>query len=194
MADITKLEAARRQLVTAIRLFFEDGDSVSVYSLAHAAWEVVDAICAHRGLDRFRALTADANSASEMEIKRVASFGRNCFKHAKEDPEAVLKDFSDDLNDHVLISATFDYGTVAGTKPVEVQVFQVWYFAAHVEKAVSPEMDKIIDAANRQFPNLAALSRREQKRRGLLVLLSALRAPSIIGHPTTDRAAVRSIE
>ena len=29
--EVTKFEAARRQLATATRLFFEGGDSVSVY-------------------------------------------------------------------------------------------------------------------------------------------------------------------
>lgn len=41
--EVTKFDAARRQLVTAIRLFFEGGDSISVYTLAHASWEVLDA-------------------------------------------------------------------------------------------------------------------------------------------------------
>jgi hypothetical protein len=36
---VTKIDAARRQLVTAIRLFFDGGDPVSVYSLASNAWK-----------------------------------------------------------------------------------------------------------------------------------------------------------
>jgi hypothetical protein len=58
---ITKLEAARRQLVTGIRLFFEDADSISVYTLGHAAWEVLDALCKHQGKIRFREQMAGAN-------------------------------------------------------------------------------------------------------------------------------------
>jgi hypothetical protein len=141
--------AARRQLVIAIRLFFEDTNSVSVYALAHAAWEVLDALCKHRGLTRFREEMSGANGLSEAEIKRIANYGRNFFKHAKEDPEAVLDDFADDRNDHVLLAATFDYGTLAASKPMEVQVFQLWYFAVHPEKAMRPAMDRIIEAGPR---------------------------------------------
>ncbi len=42
---LTKIAAARRQLTTAIRLFFDSGDRVSVYSLASNAWEVIDVLC-----------------------------------------------------------------------------------------------------------------------------------------------------
>ena len=45
--QITKLEAARRQLVTSIRLLFEGADSI--YTLALASWEVLDALCKHQG-------------------------------------------------------------------------------------------------------------------------------------------------
>jgi len=39
---VTKLDAAKRQLCTAIRIFFEDYDVVSVYTLAHAALEMFE--------------------------------------------------------------------------------------------------------------------------------------------------------
>lgn len=38
---ISKLDSARRQLETAVRLFFVDGDPVSVHTLAAAAGEVL---------------------------------------------------------------------------------------------------------------------------------------------------------
>src|SRR5712692_11716002 len=39
---ITKLEAAHRQLTTAIRMFFADGDAVAVHTLACAAREIYE--------------------------------------------------------------------------------------------------------------------------------------------------------
>lgn len=38
---VTKMEAARRQLATAITLWFTGGDTVSTYTLSHAAYEVI---------------------------------------------------------------------------------------------------------------------------------------------------------
>src|SRR5262245_42997551 len=38
---VSKLDAARRQIRTAIRLFFEDGDTVSIHTLTSAAEELL---------------------------------------------------------------------------------------------------------------------------------------------------------
>src|SRR5260221_11225206 len=46
---ITKLEAARRQLATAIELWFLDGDPISIHTLAFAAHEVVHVIFRKNG-------------------------------------------------------------------------------------------------------------------------------------------------
>ena len=192
--QITKLEAARRQLVTAIRPFFEGGDSVSVYALGHAAWEVLDALCRHRGLTRFRGEMSGANGLTEQEIKRIANYGRNFFKHANDDPDDTLDEFSDDRNDHVLLAAAFDYGTLATSKPMEVQVFQLWYFAVHPDKALRPAMDQIIDAGQQFFPGIDKLSRKKQKEAGLRFCVAARRDPELMADPSTDRSPVSSID
>jgi hypothetical protein len=191
--QVTKFDAARRQLVTTIRLFFEEGDSVSVYALSHAAWEVLDALCKHRGLTRFRNQMSGATGRPEHEIKKIASYGRNFFKHANDDPDDVLENFSDDLNDHVLLGATMDFGTLATAKPMEVQVFQLWYFAAYPEKAPRPHFDAIMEAADEHFPRFAAMDRMAKKNAGLRVLVAALRNPELMAHPSTDRDFVRSM-
>jgi hypothetical protein len=49
--QLTKLEIARRQLATAIDLFFADRDLVSVYSLATNSWEVIDVLCRNAGIE-----------------------------------------------------------------------------------------------------------------------------------------------
>lgn len=192
--ELTKLEVARRQLATAIRMFFECADSISVYSLAQASWEILDALCKNQGLIRFREQMSDANSLSEHEIKNIASYGRNFFKHADRDPDGILDDFSDDRNDHALLGAVIDYGTLADTKPVEIQIFPIWYLSVYPEKAMRPEMNEIIAAGEILFPKIGTMVRREQKRLGLRVLDSALRDPTLMQHPSTDRSSVNSID
>lgn len=192
--QITKVEAARRQLVTAIRLFFEDADSISVYTLAHAAWEVLDALSEHRGLTRFRGEMCRANGLDEFEVKQKVSHGRNFFKHADKDPDEVLENFSDDFNDQVLLCASFDYGELADSKPMELQIFQLWYFVTHLDTALRPELDEIITAGEELFPGIGSMSRRQQKRAGLEALVGALRNPTLMAHPSTDRAAVRALD
>jgi urocanate hydratase len=49
--NLTKSDVSRRQLVTAIRLFFNEGDPVSVYTLASNALEVIDQLCKLRRVE-----------------------------------------------------------------------------------------------------------------------------------------------
>jgi len=50
---ITKIAAAERQLVTAVDLFFRNGDSVVIYALAGAAREIITTMCEMRGIKPF---------------------------------------------------------------------------------------------------------------------------------------------
>lgn len=190
---LTKIEAARRQLITSIRLLFEDADSVSVYTLAHASWEVLDALCKHEGKVRFRDQMASATGKGEKAIKEIANFGKNFFKHADSDPEGVLEDFSDDLNDHVLIAATMDYAVLATTKPMEVQLYPLWYFGVYPDKLLLPAMAEIRDASETMFPGLSREPRARQKAAGLSALQQALRDKELMRHPSTDGTTVGAI-
>jgi len=191
--QISKLEAARRQLITSIRLLFEDADSISIYTLAHASSEVLDALCKNEGKLRFREQMSSANKMSEKAINRIASHGRNFFKHADRDPDAVLDDFDDTLNDHVLIAATMDYSVLASSKPMEVQLYPLWYFGVYPEKLMLPDMQHIKDAADQMLPGLAAQPRKKQKAAGHSALVCSLRDKTLMDHPFTDKARIGAI-
>jgi hypothetical protein len=49
---IGKLDAARRQLSTAITLWFGSDDPVSIHTLAHAAYEIIHTVSRKRNPDR----------------------------------------------------------------------------------------------------------------------------------------------
>jgi len=83
---ITKLDAASRQLRTAIELWFEDGDPVSIHTLISAAHEITHKLfklSGHQGLlfdthvikDEFRG-----------EFAKLIKSNANFFKHADKDP------------------------------------------------------------------------------------------------------------
>jgi hypothetical protein len=57
---VTKLDAARRQLRTAIRLWFQEADPASIHTLAHAASEIIHVISKNRNRYR-RILIFDAD-------------------------------------------------------------------------------------------------------------------------------------
>ncbi|HXW39863.1 MAG TPA: hypothetical protein VEK75_01575 [Xanthobacteraceae bacterium] len=101
---ISKLDAARRQLRTAITLWFTDGDPVAVHALAFAAYEIFHTVSKKRDPYR-RDLLLDSDMIKDEYrrewhdlVKKAAVF----FKHADRDPEAIL-DFLVDSNDWFIL-------------------------------------------------------------------------------------------
>lgn len=195
MATVTKLEAARRQLVTAIQLFFDSADSVSVFTLAHAAKEVLDRLCHHQGKTTWEEHIVAATQLAPEKVRELANYGKNFFKHAdrpnERQPDAVLEDFSDARNDGILFCAVRDYAELEPTKPVEIAMFELWYLTAHPPK--KPAWDPVRKAAELWFGALANVPRNEQKARGRAALERVRHEPELMNHPFTDRSPSGSI-
>lgn len=89
---IAKFDAARRQLRTAIALWFHDGDPVSVRTLAYAAYQIIHTISKKRDPSR-RDLLFDSTLIKD-EYRREWNDGlrahANFFKHADRDGDAVI--------------------------------------------------------------------------------------------------------
>jgi hypothetical protein len=105
--DITKLDAAKMQISTAIRLYFEDCDAVSVHTLATAGGEVIDQICKARGLVSIRNGLLDAVVPDRRKgVADALNKPRNFFKHSKGDPNELLHDFDDERNFFAILVAS----------------------------------------------------------------------------------------
>src|SRR6266516_1903612 len=90
---ISKLDAARRQLQTAITLWFSEGDPVSIHTLAFAAYEVIHWISKRRNPHR-RDLLLDSDHIKEEYRKDWNVFIRkhaNFFKHSDRDGDATIE-------------------------------------------------------------------------------------------------------
>lgn len=187
--SLTKVDVARRQLVTAIKLFFDGEDSVSVLSLAANAWEVIDALCSRDGL---LSMSAQAREyvAPGKDLKKdyINSPFRNFFKHADRDPGAMLLDFDDAVVDGILFLAVEDYIRMREKSPIELQVFQLWYLACHVEKVADHRLNEILETVAQQFPNIGTLTRNEQIKLGRNALESARSNPDVCSDPSTESA------
>jgi hypothetical protein len=78
----TKVDVARTQLKTAIRLWFHDGDPVSIHTLAYAAYEIIHFVSKKR--NRTKQLIFDTLSVKDeyrgkwaKTIKEHANFPRD---------------------------------------------------------------------------------------------------------------------
>lgn len=178
--QLTKINVAEALIKTAVRLFFEDGDPVPVYSLANAAREILTSVGTHEGVTTLlHALAArDGKTLQELttESRKIANF----FKHADRDPEATIE-FREDEVDALLAVACQDFGRITGGMPVEAQIYEVWvYSLAYAKVSEAPlRGQRIIKLAIRQFPGIRTADRRTQKKLGLDVLKRMVDDPDL---------------
>ena len=126
--QVTKLEAAERQLDESILLHFERRDAVSIHTLASAAYQVISDICKHKGIKRE---IEDSQILDEMGIKGelLASIRRpqNFFKHADNDPTGKVQ--LKPLLTMCFIMASVQYLLqLRSRQSPECDVFRTWFF------------------------------------------------------------------
>jgi hypothetical protein len=159
--QISKVEAAQRQLDTAIDLFFGGGDAVAVHSLAAASLNVLSDLAEHEGAS-WRAQLRQDSTLSAQETKRILNKAWNFFKHADRDPEAKLE-FDQVDSEHLMFVAVLQCGDLQQTT-CRMQALQLWYIAAH--PAHFSKDETVFADALKLFPGFETLSTQLKIRRG----------------------------
>ena len=85
---ISKLDAARRQLETAITLWFIGGDPISIHTLGYAAYEIMHAVSKKLKPNRRDLLFDSAMLPKEYAVGLKAH--ANFFKHSKRDADEKI--------------------------------------------------------------------------------------------------------
>jgi hypothetical protein len=168
MSDL-KIASARRQLGTALFLYLQDFDPVSVHCLAGGGCELIEYYAKKVGGEPFT--THVLKTFRGMDMRQIRMLQRkfwNAFKHAthqhskeERDDGKLLTGFTDEQNDHVLFIGWYDYAIALNRMPIEAQVHQAWYIALHPDKLAVEFSPEIYDDI---FPGLRDKSRLEQKR------------------------------
>jgi hypothetical protein len=172
--DISKQEAAKRELETAIALYFCDDDAVSIHVLASAASQILYDVCQHRGVRSFRDTSLDyiVENYHREWIKRTRQ-AFEYFKHARADAAEELARFHPNANDFVLFAACFDYANLYGltdANPAIICYFG-WFLGTRPEmmREGFPHRDTIRGS----FKELVGMAPKEQRQwaRKMLVAL-----------------------
>jgi hypothetical protein len=125
--SVSKLDAARRQLKTAIRLFFHEGDTVSICTLAEASRELLNDLLDAKGTTNPLREAARDHVKPEYWKEYVAFVNRpkNFFKHADRDADAVLE-FRPEVTAFTMFEAVVDYQLFTGRRLREGVVLELW--------------------------------------------------------------------
>lgn len=186
-----KAEIARRQLGTALQLFIDDADPVSVHVLASGGMELAGGLAKKAGKPTFKAVAVETNLAlTEAKYHELKNQWWNSFKHLSDrkgqerDDADLLAAFSDAANEHALLIGWLDLGTATGSMPIEAQVFQAWFFALHPE-SLGP--DARIEGPKRIFPSIILKRRVDQKGDLRRQIRKARRDRALMVNPMTER-------
>jgi hypothetical protein len=180
---VGKLDAARRQLRVAARMWFLDDDPVAIHTLAAAAHEIIHTIYRRRG---FHGLLFDTHVIKEefrsdwgKFLKEAASF----FKHAQRDSDATF-DFNPGRNVALLLACVHGLHKMGEPRELEDSAFMHWLRVQHPNWFLKTEaensltvdyFDKLRGIPKHQFFNAFQLRWREQHRGQLAIRLSPRR-------------------
>jgi hypothetical protein len=126
---VSKLDAARRQLQTAITLWFSNGDPVSIHTLTYAAYEIIHSLSKKKNPGR-RDLFFDSFVVKDeyrdqfnVFIKRHANF----FKHANKDGDAVIE-FKPILTELFFLFSILGVEFCGERHNIEESAFMFWLY------------------------------------------------------------------
>lgn len=137
-AGISKIEAAQRQIDTAIELWFTDGDGLSVFTLAFAALKVLMNFYPTQNNDKFDS-TLD-KLIGETGWKSMSGTA-NFLKHADRDPGALLNGFHPDMSMSVIGLAVILYGRLVPQRSLKMMAFDSWIESAAADELGIEEID-----------------------------------------------------
>lgn len=87
---LAKLDVGRRQIDSAIRMFFAEEDVVALHTVAAAAHGVLRDLARHKGITKSIKDSPLISDASRSEFFRAVNYPQNFFKHADSDPNTKM--------------------------------------------------------------------------------------------------------
>ena len=140
---VTKVDAARRQLHTAIRLFLEEGDLISVHTLSRAAHDILRTLLLANGGGSFIKDSEFIKVELRGELSKYLNHPSNFFKHADRDPEDVLT-FHHMLCPLWLMDCCVMYQKLTGKFSRESATFAMWFVVQYPD-LLAPESAELVN-------------------------------------------------
>jgi hypothetical protein len=174
---ITKIQAAEQQLDTAIRLFFENIDHLSAYTLAAASREITDDLCEKKTHELFQQEFARLGDALQVRLSfrdqmrifikdeyfkdamNLFKKRQNFLKHADKDPGMEMDDLTARELAFVILFAGKNFSLLERRLTPALSIFVHWFGAAEprIVKERSDTHDKffkLIEALRTTFEDL----------------------------------------
>ena len=124
---ITKIDAAKSQLETAIILYFSNSDPISVHTLSAASHEIIQTLCKPKGI---KSAIKDFDAVKPEKKKQYIDLvqgAQRFFKHADEDPDG-LYEFIPETTGFLIFDACQMYQQLTNEIPKIFRIFSLWFY------------------------------------------------------------------
>jgi hypothetical protein len=134
VVTVTKFDAMRRQLDTAINLWFSDADPIAIHTLASASHEILHHLYRKRGLKHLLydepSVTEENRATFMIAVKRAANF----FKHASKDVNDKIN-FNPSTNEMLFFFSIMGLGRMKENLTMLDNAFLLWFYINRPEFA-----------------------------------------------------------
>ena len=142
---ITKIDAAQRQLQTAVMLWFTGGDPVSIHTLAYAAYEIIHAVSKRMNPSRrdllFDSLVVKDEHRSDFNL--VLKKHANFFKHGNKADETAI-DFHPVASELFIMFSILGLSSCGAVRSDEEAAYLSWIQIHHPE-FLTDQGRKVVD-------------------------------------------------
>ena len=129
--NISKLDAARRQLETAIRLYFSEADPISIHTLTAAAYNVIHDVNESRGGKPMFVKRTDIIKPEHVkEFRAKINEAENFFKHGDRDADGTLR-FKPAVTEYLMFDACLRYCNLTAEIIPLFSVLVKWFELSH---------------------------------------------------------------
>lgn len=158
LIHISKIDAAKRQLEIAIRLFFSNGDVVAIHTLTAAAYNLMKDLSKLQG--KHVVVKDIMLEKVKPEYKKTVSDkineAENFFKHADNDPTKLLE-FNPVTTEFLLWDACVTYRTLTSEEIPLTFLFIIWFYTKNTDllgdKQVKQTVTNLLSQLNLDYNN-----------------------------------------
>jgi len=150
---ISKLDAGKRQLESAIKHFLSYSDIVVIHSLTSSAHEILNDLAKKQGIESIiEGVKNRVKPERKKELAKKLNEAKNFFKHADRDEKNVLE-FAPLQTEYLLLDACNLYTSITQETPALIFAYRSWFYCKHPDVLEIEEHQEKYKELNRVMPH-----------------------------------------
>lgn len=159
MEQLTKLNAAKREINAAIRMFFIEEDPIAIHAVVAGGLQIISDLAVKKG--KSLGIESFLNSIIEErrdEFRQLMRQPQNFLKHAdRKDDETATLEYNVESVEIFLVLASQAFRDFTGKHTPETRIFSTWFLIHN--PSVIAEGDPLAKQAHYKIGNGKALNR-----------------------------------